>query len=489
MKIPSLVQSIKAVNTLLRSLTDRATTVPNTLVSDLLIQNLATMSQNYNAKAYYVSIMRSLDALVALAGDQVYLTVIARSYNVNVEDILSDISAVIDAFGANIEMPRNGAAYSNGSLTFYRSDAPAVDITIDPSANISELADNGVQFRLTGAPVTMLASQAASYYDSNLGLYGLTVSAQCSQTGANGNVPQNSVSKILTPVSGFTRVSNTSAFFGGADVESDAHYVSRLKGYRQALGVTTKAGIRQTILNNLPITDVYVANHGDALNLRGPGTVDVWIRESNPVTYNEPITTQSPLYGGCFIASKQPVSAIESASISCFLQKQTNNFLNGCAQANDAFRPTTTVAESLVVSYRYNKMVGDAQALFDNDAYGEGSQFPLSGPRDAAEVPLLVREAQALLVDYFVNVQIKAGYDTQAVLADVLARIQAANTYGLGVSVYMNDIGEIVEATDGVLRIKGEPSKFNLSTSTGTVVQIPAAKNQFVVLSNIQVHA
>jgi hypothetical protein len=53
--------------------------------------------------------------------------------------------------------------------------------------------------------------------------------------------------------------------------------------------------------------------------------------------------------------------------------------------------------------------------------------------------------------------------------------------------VFLTDLNEIVEQTEGVLRLTGTPSKFAPTTESGVRSSITPAANQYISLVNINI--
>jgi hypothetical protein len=102
----------------------------------------------------------------------------------------------------------------------------------------------------------------------------------------------------------------------------------------------------------------------------------------------------------------------------------------------------------------------------------------------AKDTALLVKESDVLVIDYTATIQAAPGFTKASVVADIKTNIASFNaTQKLGGQAFVGDIDKIVEATTGVLRIQGEPTKFSPTNQVGVLNSVQAANNQVLSIN------
>lgn len=79
----------------------------------------------------------------------------------------------------------------------------------------------------------------------------VTVAAQATQTGPDGNTAANTITAIVNPMEGITAVTNPALFDGGRDTETDAEYRARYYESVDYAGGVNADGISGEILQNV----------------------------------------------------------------------------------------------------------------------------------------------------------------------------------------------------------------------------------------------
>lgn len=132
-------------------------------------------------------------------------------------DIDAKSGADLDNFVQLFGFSRLPAKRASGSVTFERA----------ATVSVNSIIAQGSQFSTTDAVPILVATVVPGVLLR--GDTSITVAAQAVLGGASGNVPANSLSLAVTPVPGVGSFSNTSAFTGGADAESDDQLRNRFK--------------------------------------------------------------------------------------------------------------------------------------------------------------------------------------------------------------------------------------------------------------------
>lgn len=130
-------------------------------------------------------------------------------------DVNSMTGAALDSFVQLFGMTRYPAVRASGTVTLTRSAAP--DVVTVPVASQVATADGTVVVQTLAAVILEPGALAAS------------VPVQAVVTGPSGNAPAASLTRLLTPVSEVTSVTNVAALTGGAAQETDTQLQARWK--------------------------------------------------------------------------------------------------------------------------------------------------------------------------------------------------------------------------------------------------------------------
>ncbi len=487
LQVPTLTQAIALIRGRVRTNNKDLNTLPGAVLSDIFVSPLAISDTQQKSLTFYNATLTSLSDLLALKLDSNNLALLAAAFSTSVAAVLVDISAWIDKYADNIKETRKQPTKANLNVLFGRVDPPTQDIPVNIGVQVK--GSNGQTYVTTGAD-TMFAALASTYYDPNLFLFVLPVPAEATLAGAAGNCGVGTITSIVTPVSGFTQVTNIENAEGGQDLETDEAFVSRLIDKWQAVGAVTKEGILASILDNVDVIDAYEAPPRNPFNLRGFGRTDVYIQKR----VEEQITETFSAYNHPTIPNAiQPtglpmLSLLSVNSGAAEAQLDTSSALRGSVQALDAIRFTSAPAFPVTVIYTKNKRVGESQNVFNDDTLAPATQQDPTTPLAAVETAILVRQAPQLLIDYTVTITVAPGQVKSQVIANVKSNIlTAAAAFILGQRVFLDDFNKIVEGTLGVLRLSGNPTKFSPSNQAGVTDPIIPDANQVVVVNNLNV--
>lgn len=217
-------------------------------------------------KDYWLNSIRSRDPLMLDTGDYTFNSVLAEAvaaqFWATVQLIkrkvldASPTTAEGDALDALVldRLPggRYGGARATGDLKFYRIVADSVDHVIPAGMMAAYDPEEGdtVVFETT-EEVTLLAGNTFVY-----------ASARAVEPGISGNVPYNTITRIVTPVYGIHAVTNELPFSGGTDQESDADLRDRYKNAIWETGRATIPMIEEHIDDLETVREVLVKNLG-----------------------------------------------------------------------------------------------------------------------------------------------------------------------------------------------------------------------------------
>jgi hypothetical protein len=489
--VSTLAEQMKAIRTRIRENNTVWATQPGSTLGDSLVSPQAISDVKQNAITFLGTIAMSITDLLALKKDDNTLSLLASALETTTDEILVQIASFLDSWGENFDEVRKPASKATGTILYSRIDAPTADITIGVGKT-SKRAD-GVQYATT-ASVTMQYLNAGSYWNSSLMMYSIEVSIEAAQEGAAGNTAADTITTPVSAVEGLPYVTNTSAVDGGRDLESDEDFGARLLEKWQAIGATTKAGLKDTVIGSAGVAGVlsaYVALTGDALSLRGNGKTDVWFQGELLTEYSEYVTAyNSPDFQNGFVPTKKPaISLVSVGSGTAVLRRDTTSPLAGSIQGKDVIQFTTPPASlPVMVTYLYDSRVTLVQDALDNEARSMANQISPSSAWAAVKTPVLAKRANPLEVDYTAAITVMPNANATQVKLAVKQAIKALEVgYLLNGEVFLTDINQVVEETEGVLRISGSPTKFNLSNKSGVVDSVAPGLNEYVRFKNINI--
>lgn len=175
----------------------------------------------------------------------------------------------LDIQGETVSLERIDAVVATGELTFSGADGIMIAIGTQVSTIQTDPEVDPVTFQTTEAGVIAGGT--------------LTLAAEAVDPGTTGNAASGAASLLLTSVAGDPTVSNTNAFTGGTDVESDEAYQARLElEYSTPQGAGSVEDYERWALAYPGIGHVAVVPEWN-----GPGTVRVIATD----TENNPIST------------------------------------------------------------------------------------------------------------------------------------------------------------------------------------------------------
>lgn len=473
---------------LLESNSTEFSTAPGSVIGNLFISPLAVGDVQQQARTYMVAVGESILDILALEKDQPTLQLLAQALQTTVADVILQLSALLDSWGGNFLESRLPPTKAAGTVLFGRVDPPTQDLTVGIGKVVE--SSGGIRYTTT-APATMFAASAGTYYDNNLLLYVLPVTVEAVNAGAAGNAPANSITKISSPVNGLPFITNSEPITGGRDLETDEQFGTRLLDKWEAFGRLTPAGVNFYARKLVPgIEDVYVAMTGDPLSLRGDGRTDVWFKGEAITQYTEIFGAYNhPTIPNAVVPTKKPVTALVSvATGTAVLRKGDSGALAGSVQEMDYIQFTAAPTFPVQVAYNYDARVAELQNLYNDPQYAPLSQVDPVTPATAVRTPILAKRAFQLDYDYTVAIMVVPGSNPATVRNDVAVALAVfAATFGLGSTVYVSDLDQVVEGVQGVLRISGEPIKFAPTGQAGVRPFIETALNQYPRLLNINI--
>lgn len=360
----------------------------NKVTADQFVSRLQTSILSRN-EAHDVEIGPIADIVTQPSG-QVLETVNDRIRNVS-QLILLDQSAVftdsdVDAFVKNEELYRNLGGKSSGTVIFSRSTIPTVDITVQRGFPIatqpSESSGETVVF-VTTEIKTMVAANAAAYYNITTNRYELEVAIQCTVSGKIGEIGPNRIVRPLRALTGFDKVYNRNRTSTVVDREVNSQLIERYKLAIMGTQLGTRTGIRLFIISNFQDAgDVLVITSGSSLITRSGingNAVDVFITGSQLITRQDVKTFIG--VGQLIELDSQPVDSI--SGIPGYVLGTDFEFVKDVSGVSNSIRSkdsirflstATTlpiVGSSITIDYNQNVLIDNIQNAISNDADNE----------------------------------------------------------------------------------------------------------------------
>ena len=198
--------------------------------------------------------------LKVLAGE-IYNMAVANEYVKQQMFAQTASSQYLDSHAQQRGLYRKDAEKAIGVVTFSTEEAAVSDIVIEEGTVVSTAQEEPLQFVTKYAATIKAGSNSA------------VVQAQAASAGRKYNVRPKTVSVLVTPVAGITKVTNESAFAGGVDKENDEDLRKRvLDSYRDISNSTNEIYYKR-LVESLP--SVYSSSV--LSNARGAGTLDIYM--------------------------------------------------------------------------------------------------------------------------------------------------------------------------------------------------------------------
>jgi hypothetical protein len=396
----------------------------------------------------------------------------------------------LDDFIYNEQLVRLPGTKSQVTLTFSRATIPSADITVSANFPVATLADEttGQTYTfMTLVDTTLVAANAASYFNDITQRYELNVAAESLLNTAANMVGTNRIIRPLRPLQNFDSVTNVTASTGGSNPESNDSAIDRYFLSLMGTSPAVVSGIKK-ILRDLytSVLDSNVVFGNNPLNVRSAtdgGAVDVYIIGEAPVTAIETIVF--PGVNQVIPLANQPIISIASASNSTtpYTYIQGTDFSlvfdtsgnKGSVRAADGIKwlpggACPNAGDLVSITYIYNALLTVLQDAFLADDKNIPSRDMLYKIGDKVNITLTAR------------IKVRYGYTVTSVVNAVAQAILAlVNGYKLDDEVEASDIQAVARSFTSVDNFIID----NLSKvgSTG-VVDIPISANEYARLAS-----
>jgi uncharacterized phage protein gp47/JayE len=152
----------------------------------------------------------------------------------------------LDSWMADFSFARLPGSTAGGTVTFSRFTA-GVAATIPVGTNV--LTSDGTQNFSVIADDGNPAWNNAGGYLLPASITAIALPVQCAASGPAGNIQAGTVAVLQSPVPGVDTVTNTAAFSGGANPETDADFRSRFLLYINSRSLATVGAVKDAVLS------------------------------------------------------------------------------------------------------------------------------------------------------------------------------------------------------------------------------------------------
>lgn len=147
----------------------------------------------------------------------------------------------LDSWMNDFSLTRLAASPASGIVTFSRFTSTSVGFI--PVGTTVRTADLSQTFSVVGAATVPTFSGTQNGYVLAIGVSSLDVPVTALTPGSAGNVQAGSVTLLGTAVPGVDQVTNSAAFQGGLDAESDNAFRSRFQSFMASRSRATPAAV------------------------------------------------------------------------------------------------------------------------------------------------------------------------------------------------------------------------------------------------------
>jgi len=226
----------------------------------------------------------------------------------------------LDRVVALLGIRRKQATRATGIVTFSRSTPATSDITIPAGTRVAT-SDESVVFQTTEAVILQTGQTQAE------------APIEAVEPGAKGNVPANTITKLVDPISGIESVTNPEPTTGGRDVETDEELRYRAIKYAPYAKATIHS-IKSALLQIEGVTDVNVqedlANHKVIVTIAGgpDDEISQTIEDVRPAGI--PVEWQRPTAKSINVnAQIKVLEGYNASEVQSNVQNAITNYING----------------------------------------------------------------------------------------------------------------------------------------------------------------
>jgi len=398
------------------------------------------------------------------------------------QSILTATGSEIDDLVYNWGLVRLGATYASGIVQFAISDTRSMPNPIPPPEQETVTIPAGTVVGITGLSAITYATTEdleidpgsfPQYWTSDIidGIPGwvFSVPVICQVIGTVGNVGNNVINSILTPISAnIDFVMNQSPILGGLGVETDEQLLTRARFVFSGNAAGTSDSFALAVLGTGKTRDVLVQGAGDPLMKRDAGNggmVDIYVREREikliELDFVVPIgigereydifeseetgIRYKPVIDILTVQDISGAGQVYERGIDWDFRADTVSDFRGSIRSEDKFiwKRDNDQELSLRVTVLYDGIINELQAEVEKVR--------------TVTSDVLVREAQLVEINVAVDIRVEPGSDTTEVISAVDTVVSSfINRKRLGetimqVSDLVNEIHNVSGVDDVVL--------------------------------------
>lgn len=359
-----------------------------------------------------------------------------------------------DIFVQPFGLTRNAAVKATGTVTFATNTLPSASspIVIPVGTTVYSQKDTG-SATLNYVTTTSGSITNSSPLNSNTGYYEVSVGIQAVSAGEEYNVGIGYINGLKNSISGVNAVYNKNAILNGSDVETTASLLERFLILWRGRNRNTEPGILAWTYENPVVEEALVVGPNSDFTLRGPGSIDVYVRGTTETSYVQTVTQMTTEV----LFDRQPIIHPDSLYVTIngvnyteddgvfVIVKDTNTIFQSSCDAMDKLvwteegKHLIDNLDSYTITFSYNSLISDLQTMYDTDSGRLVTGNILA--RDTKQVDLIMEFGITPI----------SGYDKASVITLVKTNIQSyINTTKLNTDIKQSDIVAIIEATDGV---------------------------------------
>lgn len=154
----------------------------------------------------------------------------------------SDLDSFVEDFG----VARLDAVCASGNLVFSRYTATSQGVA--PVGAIVSTGDGSQQYTIVADSSNTYYSASEDAYIAPAGTSSITIPGEASTSGTDGDADAGTITLIVSStITGFDTVTNSAAFTGGVDEETDAALRTRFIAYMGSFRTSNKASIEYAV--------------------------------------------------------------------------------------------------------------------------------------------------------------------------------------------------------------------------------------------------
>lgn len=270
-------------------------------------------------------------------------------------------STELDIFALNVKgMSRKRGAFSTGYVYFIYKGLTNVSIP----ANTIVSTQDGVWEFYTTANIFIGVNDLQPYLNPLSNEYQIKVPIQSLNTGTQYNVSAYRLTYLKSSVTPApSRVENREATIGGAGIETDADFVSRIEASIAGFNLNTKGGVLQALRSISTVTDINVIKRPQQ------NAFDVYFLGQSPVadTIIKTITNSSDRTI-VFSDSISPVRYIDVIAVDGTVISNTQYSLsNDGSKVVLAPSVPLGIGSNVVISLQYNLVAQDVKGFINSN--------------------------------------------------------------------------------------------------------------------------